>query len=518
MCYLYPSYSGLQPEGLSKRISTENFAIKIFSVEEYIPKTNLRFLSIILSYMTPIPYKWLVAVVFIAGLFMNLMDMTIVNVALPTLGKELHANSATLEWVVNGYLLSMAIWIPASGWIGDKFGTKRIFLLSLTIFTLGSMFCGLSHTIESLIFFRVIQGIGGGMMTPVGTTMLFRAFPPAERARASAVLAIPTALSPVLGPILGGWLVEYTTWHWIFWVNVPIGITTFLFGAKFIKEYIEKDAGRFDFAGFFLSAGSLVLLLYALSRVPSAGWLDTQVILSSLSGIILLFLLIRIEKKTQKPILHFGLLKDRIFKSSNIIMFFAYSVWLGFLFILPLFLQQFRDLSALTSGLVIAPQALGWIVISPIVSKFYPRLGPRFMAITGLIGFMITSLFFIFVNMYTSLWIISIIMFFRGLFMVFAMIPIQAAAFSNISQEEMGRASSLFNTNRQVAASFGVAFLGAFLFQLSTVGSTQLIAYQVTFLVTALLSLIAAVFAFTIKDADARASMDENYQKASVGE
>src|SRR3954453_9489382 len=166
---------------------------------------------------------------------MDLLDTTIINVALPTLGREFAASSGqplgatTLEWVVTGYLLSLAVWIPASGWLGDKFGTKKIFMFALAMFTLGSALCGLSSSIEMLIFFRVLQGVGGGMLTPVGTAMLFRAFPPQERAAASAVLIVPIAIAPTIGPILGGLIVDHLSWRWIFYVNLPVGIFGFFF-------------------------------------------------------------------------------------------------------------------------------------------------------------------------------------------------------------------------------------------------------------------------------------------------
>src|SRR5689334_15505404 len=169
---------------------------------------------------------------------MDLLDTTIINVALPTLGRKFDAGTTTLEWVVTGYLLSLAVWIPASGWLGDRFGTKRIFMFALAMFTIGSALCGASTSIEMLIFFRVLQGIGGGMLTPVGTAMLFRAFPPQERAAASAVLVVPIAIAPTIGPILGGLLVDHLSWRWIFYVNLPVGIFGFLFAAKFLKESI----------------------------------------------------------------------------------------------------------------------------------------------------------------------------------------------------------------------------------------------------------------------------------------
>ena len=173
-------------------------------------------------------YKWIVGIVLIFGLFMELLDMTITNVALPVLGRDLDVDpdsgATILQWVVTGYLLSLAVFIPVSGWAGDHFGTKRVFLFALAVFTLSSMACGLAWSIESLIAFRVLQGIGGGMLTPVGTAMLFRAFPPIERAKAGAILIIPVAVAPATGPVLGGYLVEYLDWRWIFFVNIPIGV------------------------------------------------------------------------------------------------------------------------------------------------------------------------------------------------------------------------------------------------------------------------------------------------------
>jgi EmrB/QacA subfamily drug resistance transporter len=202
--------------------------------------------------MRALPYKYLVATAFVCGLFMDLLDMTVLNVALPTLGRRFSAGTSTLEWVVTGYLLSLAIWIPASGWIGDRFGTKKTFMFALAMFISGSALCGVAQSIGQLIAFRILQGVGGGMMTPVGTAMLFRAFPPAERAKASMVLTIPTAIGPAIGPVIGGWLVDYASWRWIFYVNVPIGLAAFFFSWAFLREDKQQNAGGFDLGGFAL--------------------------------------------------------------------------------------------------------------------------------------------------------------------------------------------------------------------------------------------------------------------------
>ncbi|MDH4148523.1 MAG: MFS transporter, partial [Acidimicrobiia bacterium] len=184
-----------------------------------------------------VPYKHVVAVAFVVGLFMDILDTTIVNVALPTLRVDFGADVNTIEWVVTGYLLSLAMWIPVSGWLGNRYGTKRIFVFALAMFTFASALCGLAWNIQSLIAFRVLQGVGGGMLTPVGTAMLFRAYPPAERPRASSLLAMVTVLAPAVGPLIGGALVENASWRWIFYVNLPIGALGVWFSLRYLRNH-----------------------------------------------------------------------------------------------------------------------------------------------------------------------------------------------------------------------------------------------------------------------------------------
>jgi MFS family permease len=325
-----------------------------------------------------VPYQHLVAVAFVFGVFMDILDTTVVNVALPTLAREFDAGAGTIEWVVTGYLLSLAIWIPASGWIGDRFGTKRTYLFALVVFTAFSALCGAAWNVQSLIAFRLLQGVGGGMVTPVGTAMLFRAFPAHERAQAAALL--------------------------------------------------------------------------------------------------------------------------------------------GVLFLLPLFLQQLLGLSAFDSGLTTFPQAIGMVLMTQVTSRLYPRVGPRRMLAVALAGLMATSALFLLVGLHTDLWWIRGIMFLRGVSMSFALVAAQAATFATISSAETGRASSLFNTNRQVAASVGVAVLAtvltertaAHLASAAGTGATAqatLLGFHDAFAAAIVLGLLGLCFALRIRDRDAAASM-----------
>jgi EmrB/QacA subfamily drug resistance transporter len=473
-------------------------------------------------------YKWLVAAVFVSGLFMDLLDTTIVNVALPTLGEEFNAQNTTLEWVVTGYLLSLAVWIPASGWLGDRFGTKRIFLLALFLFTVGSALCGEAWSIESLIVFRVLQGVGGGMLTPVGTAMVFRAFPVNERAAASSVIAIPVAVAPAIGPILGGILVDQASWRWIFRVNIPIGILAFLFALVVLKEHTEPDIGRFDLPGFLLAGTGLPLVLYALSQAPEHGWTSTLVLITGLGGILLLALLVLVELRVAEPMLALRLFQDRMFRSANTVYFMVSAGLIGVIFLLPLFLQQLRGLSATQSGLTTFPQAIGLIAIARFASQAYPKIGPRRMMMAGMAGTAVSTALFLFVGLETSLWWIRGIMFMRGIFFGIALIPLQAATFSTITSQDSGRASSLFNTNRQVASSFGVAILATVLTDRTqhyvegvmaraenlapdqlqhAIKQAHLDGFHDAFFVGAVFAVIGLAACFLVHDEDAAASM-----------
>src|SRR5580658_2761627 len=196
--------------------------------------------------------KIVVGAVFVSAMFMNIMDITIVNVALPTIGRDFGIPPTAVDGVVIAYLVSLAVFIPASGWLGDRFGGKRVLLTAVVVFTIGSALCGLAQNMTELVLFRVIQGSGGGMMAPVGMAMLYRVFPPSERVRAASILTVPTTLAPALGPVLGGFLVTEISWRWVFFVNLPLGIIAVVFGALFLEGIGVADAGRFDLPGFIL--------------------------------------------------------------------------------------------------------------------------------------------------------------------------------------------------------------------------------------------------------------------------
>lgn len=452
--------------------------------------------------------KHAVAVVFVLSMFMTIMDGTIVNVALPTFGHDFGAPTSSVQWVVLGYLLSLALFIPASGWIGDRIGTKRTYLAAVVLFTGASALCASAHALGELVAFRVLQGAGGGLMLPVGTAMLFRAFPPAERANASRVLIIPTVLAPAVGPVLGGLLIDELSWRWIFTVNIPIGALALLFGTIFLTEHRQSPEGSFDPAGFLLSGGGLALLLYGVSEGPLVGWASPRVPTSMLLGALMLAVFVRHVGRRADPMLRLRLLSDRIFRASNLVSVFGFGAFMGVLFVTPLYLQEARGFSPFVSGLTTFPEAIGVISGSQVAARLYPGTGPRRLMLGGLVA--VTGLLasFALLGSTTDLWFVRILMFAVGVGMAFVIMPLQAAAFATISPANTGHASAIFNTQRQVAAAVVVAILSTVL---DTTGGRHIApsasAFHPVFLVDAALCLVGVAMTFTVHDSDAAGTM-----------
>lgn len=468
-----------------------------------------------------------VAVVFVAAMFMSIMDSTIVNVALPSLSHQFNVPGTAIESVVVAYLVSLAIVIPVSGWLGDRFGTKRIFLAALALFTIASALCGLALNLPMLVGFRVLQGLAGGALSPVGTALLYRTFPQEERIHVSRVLNIPTVFAPAMGPVLGGLLIDKLSWHWVFYVNVPIGILAFLFGLLFLREMHERIHHSFDVSGFLLAGIGLALTMYALSEGPALGWTDPGILISGLIGLVLLVVFVNVELRSKHPMLDLRLLGNRPFRTCNILALFSGAGFMGLLYAAPLFLQVGRGVSALTSGLTTFPEALGVLVSTQIAARLYPRMGPRRLVIAGLSSVTVFMALMLLVGQDTNLWLMRVLMFLIGAGMACSFIPIQVAAFATISPAATGQASALNNARLQVGASLGVALISSVI---SFVGITHvnangavvanLASYHTAFVVSAILVLIATGIGFTIHDSDAASTMsrrpDESVKQDAI--
>jgi EmrB/QacA subfamily drug resistance transporter len=452
-----------------------------------------------------------VSIVYVSALFMSIMDATIVNVALPTIGREFHTAPSSVGVVVIAYLVSLAVFTPASGWAGDRFGGKRTLLTAIAVFTIASALCGLAGSLSQLVVFRVLQGAGGGMLVPIGMAMLYRTFPPSERVRLASILMIPTAIAPAIGPVLGGLLVTDLSWRWVFYVNIPIGIVALVFGSLFVIEQREKHPGRFDLPGFCLAGIGLGVLMYGLTEGSSKGWTSPLIEGLILAGAALLTAMTIVELRTKNPMVDLRLLKDRLFRASNQIIGVTMLAFFGILYVVPLYFQDGRGLSPLASGLSTFPEAIGLMIAAQVVSRrLYPRFGPRRLMCAGMVGIALCAGLMSLSGANTSLWYMRVLMFGAGYSIAHVAVSLQAAAFATISPASTGRASMLFNVNRQLGGAIGVAILGTViaavgpLHQVDGHTEANLTAYHAAFLTASVIALLGAVLVvLVIHDSDA---------------
>ncbi|MGW1678003.1 MDR family MFS transporter [Saccharopolyspora sp. NPDC002376] len=479
--------------------------------------------------MRRLEYKWLVGITFVLALIMQILDVTILNVALATLGREFQVDPAALQWVLTGYMISLAVFIPASGWIADRFGSKRTFQAAVIIFTFASVLCGMSSELWMLIAARVLQGVGGGMLVPVGQAMLFRAFPANERAKAGAVLSIPITVAPMLGPVLGGVLVEYASWRWVFFINVPVGALALLFTVLYLREEERRDPGRFDFPGFLLAGVGLATLLYGLEQGAQLGWGAVQVWASLLISGLLIAGLIWRELTVREPMLDLRLLTDRMFGTGNLLLVCQTGSMFGILFLLPLYLQNLRGVSPMHAGLVLMPQAVAMLLTTQIVSRFYGRIGPKRLILAGYTVQLAICAGLQLQGLTTPLGFLVGLLVVQGVAMGLLMTPVQTATFASISGPSMGQASSLFNVSRQVATALGTAIVATVLVVLTEHGQStmdqttsfaevEMGAYHGAFLVSAAFAALGILLALRVRDADAAASLDRPSEPPRTGD
>lgn len=453
--------------------------------------------------------KVVVAAVFVCSMFMNIMDQTVVNVALPSLSRSFGVELASVSGVVTAYLVTLAVVMPASGWVGDKFGAKPILLASIAIFTGASILCGISTSLTELVAWRAVQGIGGGMLIPVGMALLFRTFPPAERIRANRILMIPTLLAPASGPVIGGLLVDGLSWRWVFFINVPIGAAALIFGLLFLPGGSEHQVGRFDLPGFLLAAAGFPLFMFAISTGYSDGWGSASVLGTGIPGLLLLAVFAVVELRVKAPMLQLRVFADRMFKITNLQLAAASAGFMGALFLVPLLLQDGLGFSAIHSGLMTFPEALGGMTGIQITTRLYKKVGPRRLMMAGMTGTVCTlGGMALFASPSTVEWLIPVLMYFTGASFGFAMAPSQTASMATISNAQTGQASTLLNTLRQVAGAAGVAVIGTLIGSLNA-GPGNLTGFRVAFGFAAAAMAAAFIIATRVSDAAAASTMAE---------
>ena len=404
------------------------------------------------------------AIVVILGSIMSLLDTTIVNVAIETLSRDFHSPLATIQWVTTGYLLALAIVIPLSGWLIERFGTKEMWMTSLALFTLGSVLCALAWSSESLIAFRVLQGLGGGMIMPIGQTILARAAGPQRMGRIMSVIGIPTLVAPILGPVIGGLIVDNLTWRWIFLVNVPIGVFALVLSQRYLSYGERQDAGRLDLRGALLLSPGLAALVYGLSEAGGgSGFTSTKVLVSVGIGVVLIGAFVLHTTRVDRPLLDMHLFGDRSFAMANLTTFVFGGSLYAAMFLLPLYYQVVRGESALTAGLLMAPQGIGAMLTMPLGGRLTDRVGPRRIVPIGMTVFLVGTVAYTQIGPDSSYAFLAVALFVRGLGMGWTMMPTMSAAYANLTRALVPRATTTINIVMRVGGSFGTALVAVVL-------------------------------------------------------
>jgi DHA2 family multidrug resistance protein len=410
-----------------------------------------------------VPYHWQVLVVIALSAFMVILDTTIVNVALPRIIQVFQTNVSTGQLVLAGYMLALAVVVPASGYLSDRFGAKRTYLMTIVLFTLGSALCGLAPSIEGLIVFRVIQGLGGGMLMPLGMSLLFQVAPPAQRGTMMGVFGLPLLIAPMVGPTLGGYLVEYVDWRPIFTMNIPDGIAATIAGLLILRETPTREGTRFDWAGFILSATSFSTAMLALEQAPHDGWDAPHVMLLLLVAAVTFPCWIIVELSQEQPLLDLTILRHRTYAVAMMVNFVATTAMFSSMFLLPLFLQNVRGLGAMEAGLLLLPQAIAAAIMMQISGRLLDRFGPKLVVTPGLLilAFATWRLSGIDLNMTDNT--IRATLFLRGLAMGMVMMPATAVSMDAIPRHLIPRATALQNVLRQLFAAFGTGMFATVL-------------------------------------------------------
>jgi EmrB/QacA subfamily drug resistance transporter len=404
--------------------------------------------------------------VIISGTIMAILDTTIVNVALDTLGRDFGASLSTIQWTVTGYLLALGTVIPLTGWAIDRFGAKRIWMTSIVLFVAGSALSGASWSIESLIAFRVVQGLGGGMLMPTGMSILTMAAGPQRLGRVMSVVGVPMLLGPILGPVLGGWLVEDVGWRWIFFVNLPVGVLALSLAAwKIPGGPGQHRSAVLDLRGLLLLPPGFVLLIYGLSRASTNGGfgkLSTIMWLVAGGVLVGLFVLHSLDRGA-KALIDVRLFRDRTFASASVAVFLVGTVLIGSLLLLPLYFQVGRGEGALAAGLLMAPQGLGAATAMPLSGLLTDRLGAGRVVPFGIVLFVLGTIPFTLLDGDTSYWFLGAALYVRGLGLGSTMMPTMSAALTTLTRAAIPRATSSLNILMQLGGSFGSALLAVIL-------------------------------------------------------
>lgn len=406
--------------------------------------------------------KWLITLTVMLPTLIEIIDTSVVNVSLDHIRGSLSAGIEESTWTITSYLVSNAIIIPMTGWLSRRFGRKRYLIFSIFLFTASSFLCGSAWSLESLVFFRVLQGIGGGALQPLSQSILLETFPPHQHGTAMAAFGIGIMFGPIVGPLLGGWITDNWSWRWIFYINIPIGLISILMTLFFIKDppYMKGMKLRIDYWGIMFLALGLGCLQVVLDKGQSENWFDSRFIttLAAISFISLVLFVI-IEHFTAHPVVNLRVFKNLSFSTGNVVMFFAFFNLFGSIVLLPIYLQTLMGYTATKAGMVLGPGGLATLIALPIAGRLVHKINPKIVLGAGILICSYATYLMSNFNLQADFWSIIWPRVVLGIGMPFIFISLTILTMAGIKKEEMGNATGIYNLLRNLGGSFGVAFV-----------------------------------------------------------
>jgi EmrB/QacA subfamily drug resistance transporter len=455
------------------------------------------------------PHVWRIGAVVVIGAVMSILDTTIVNVALETLSRDLHSSLADVQWVATGYMLALAAVIPVSGWAAGRFGAKRLWIVSVVLFTLGSALCGVAWSTGSLIAFRVLQGVGGGMIMPVGQMVLARAAGPSRLGRVMSVIGLAMVLAPIFGPTIGGLLIDHLDWRWIFYVNVPVGAIGVVMGMRMLPR-VEEGVGatRLDRTGLALLTVGVPLIVYGLAEIGQRGSLmEAQAYAPLLIGATLVVGFVLHALRAAQPLLDIRLFREPSFGAAALTTFILGACLFGAMLIMPLYFQLVRGEDAVTTGLLLIPQGIGAAIAMVPAGRLTDRLGGGRIALAGLAVTLWTTIPFTLLGATTSYVLIGAAMLARGFGIGLTMMPAMTAAYARLEPEDIAHATPQLTVLQRIGGSIGIALLTVVLqngLDGAHTPAAAASAFGHTYVLVLALTLVAAIPAYVLARAERR--------------
>ena len=407
---------------------------------------------------------WIISGVAMLGAVMSMLDTTIVNVALDTLGKDLHSSLTQIQWVITGYMLSLAAVIPVTGWASRRFGAKNVFIISLVLFTFGSLLCGLATSDTELILFRVLQGCGGGMIMPLAQIIMADAAGPKRLGRVMGLVAVPMMLAPTIGPLLGGAIIQALNWHWIFYVNLAVGAVAVPLAITLLPGRSGEHTDTLDFTGLALMSAGLVAVTYGLAEAGTYNsFTNSHVWAPVVAGLLLVVAFAFHALRTKHPLLDLRLYRRWHFTAASIVMLTLAAAVFGAMILMPLYWQELRGYDVLKTGLLTGPQGLGMVITMPLASRLTERYGGGPVALAGVVGAAVTTIPFALIGAHTPVAELCGTMLLRGGAMGFGFMPAMTAAFAALDRNEMSHATPQLNVLTRIGGSIGTTVLAVVL-------------------------------------------------------